>query len=457
MDVWIESRPRREPGLQTLDHSFLATVPRACYKRLDPAQKELRVLRVEAEDVTYGPALRLSLHHERLETRSRLSYQALSYCWGSARDSEDITIEQVDGRNISAVIQISKDLYTALYSLRLPSKPRFLWVDQVCINQADLGERASQVMLMDQIFASATEVIMWLGDADERTKSNMAIIRQIADRHDKTGGSTSMCPQRDCSQGNRLRQCRELHDPGSADSIFIRPEHDTIFGRPWFARVWVIQEVWNMPAGISDLERASRVHVQCGTETISWSAILQAQYCLRTNDHAIRHNSISKIWYKLFHVQRQQHLYHSLPAPRLDILTVLVSALDIQATDPRDKIFALLGFGQETQDLQEVPMSIRPDYTKPISQVFSDFTRWWITHHRSLRILSTVQTQYGRTWLDVAKASGDASAALKMVPKDDEERRPSRPPVVEFLARGFPAMGPEHTRLGPELHLQRQR
>lgn len=88
------------------------------------------------------------------------------------------------------MIQISKDLCTALYSLRLYSKPRFLWVNQVCINHADLGERASQVVLMDQIFASATQVVLWLGDSDERTNSNMAIIRQIADRHDKTGSRT---------------------------------------------------------------------------------------------------------------------------------------------------------------------------------------------------------------------------------------------------------------------------
>lgn len=67
-----------------------------------------------------------------------------------------------------------------------------------------------------------------------------------------------MRPPRDCSQGNRLSQCRELHDPGSADIIFIRIEHDTIFGRPWLARVWILREVWSLPAGTSDLERASR-------------------------------------------------------------------------------------------------------------------------------------------------------------------------------------------------------
>ena len=38
------------------------------------------------------------------------------------------------------------------------------WIDYLCINQADLVERAEQVRLMQQVYDRAHEVIVWLGD-----------------------------------------------------------------------------------------------------------------------------------------------------------------------------------------------------------------------------------------------------------------------------------------------------
>jgi hypothetical protein len=86
----------------------------------------------------------------------------------------------------------------------------------------------------------------------------------------------------------------------------------------------------------------------------------------------------------------------------LDILTAVIGGMDMKASNPRDKIFSLLVFGQETHRIAELPDLIRPDYTKTILQVYVDFTHWWIKHHRSLRILSAIYTLTGRTWLDLS-------------------------------------------------------
>ena len=40
----------------------------------------------------------------------------------------------------------------------------WVWVDALCICQTDLEEKAQQVMLMRNIFATAEEVLIWLGD-----------------------------------------------------------------------------------------------------------------------------------------------------------------------------------------------------------------------------------------------------------------------------------------------------
>lgn len=66
------------------------------------------------------------------------------------------------------------------------------------------------------------------------------------------------------------------------------------------------------------------------------------------------------------------------------ILEILVRGLDLDATDPRDKIFALLQLGEETWQSDLQPPELRPDYHKTTIQVFCDFARWWIVTHRSL-------------------------------------------------------------------------
>ena len=43
------------------------------------------------------------------------------------------------------------------------SEPRYIWADQLCINQKDSVERSTQVAQMDTIFMRAQKVIAWLG------------------------------------------------------------------------------------------------------------------------------------------------------------------------------------------------------------------------------------------------------------------------------------------------------
>jgi hypothetical protein len=46
------------------------------------------------------------------------------------------------------------------------SLPTLLWVDAICINQTDIPERNSQVLIMRDIYRGASETLVWLGEAD---------------------------------------------------------------------------------------------------------------------------------------------------------------------------------------------------------------------------------------------------------------------------------------------------
>lgn len=60
------------------------------------------------------------------------------------------------------VVQVTNTLAAALRMLRHPPEG-YLWVDAICINQNDTGERGSQVAKMTDIYRHAEQVIVWLG------------------------------------------------------------------------------------------------------------------------------------------------------------------------------------------------------------------------------------------------------------------------------------------------------
>ncbi|KAI1144912.1 hypothetical protein F4825DRAFT_445175 [Nemania diffusa] len=89
----------------------------------------------------------------------------------------------------------------------------------------------------------------------------------------------------------------------------------------------------------------------------------------------------------------------------LKILDIYLEALAMNATDIRDKLFALLLFagelrsGKEKQKNQpKLSCLVQPNYKKPPNIVFADFTRWWIYTYQSLGILSYIHADLICSW-----------------------------------------------------------
>ncbi|CAI9637425.1 unnamed protein product [Alternaria burnsii] len=86
------------------------------------------------------------------------TYEATSYIWG---DPTITHITSCNGRNST----VTTKAYQFLRRLRLKDKDRLLWMDSICINQADDGEKVQQVSMMGDIYQRAPEVVVWLGEA----------------------------------------------------------------------------------------------------------------------------------------------------------------------------------------------------------------------------------------------------------------------------------------------------
>jgi Heterokaryon incompatibility protein (HET) len=112
------------------------------------------------------------------------SYEPISYVWkepGPPNRTYEISIREGDDER--SLELRGGSLFAALVRLRLPDRPRRIWADQICINQDDPSERGQQVPLMNDIYKSASHVLVWLGlDASAEAKSAFHLIHHIDKR-----------------------------------------------------------------------------------------------------------------------------------------------------------------------------------------------------------------------------------------------------------------------------------
>lgn len=63
-----------------------------------------------------------------------------------------------------STLRIKTNLEAAIKRLRYKNQDRCLWIDAICINQADKYERNLQVAMMADVYENADRVWVWLGD-----------------------------------------------------------------------------------------------------------------------------------------------------------------------------------------------------------------------------------------------------------------------------------------------------
>lgn len=119
--------------------------------------------------VTIQPGPRETMIHCTLEAAElgaqNLKYEARSYTRGNA--SASLYSVRVNG----APFQVTNNLYCFLLRNRSEDARghRTSWIDGICINQVDNGEKSKQLRLMKDIYMTAHSVRVWL---DEETENN---------------------------------------------------------------------------------------------------------------------------------------------------------------------------------------------------------------------------------------------------------------------------------------------
>jgi hypothetical protein len=341
-----------EPIHSRLSKQIAASNAKALYDSLpiNAQNEEIRLLRIVEDDSSSNEdRLECSMEVASLNTES-LDYLALSYCWGPPDFDYEITCN-------GYAIAVTRNLSLALLSFRNSIRRLPIWVDQVCINQSDLDERASQVMIMRSIYSKCTICMCHIGEKDEAMEIAMSYIPY------------------------RLRKMgREPLDKvyGNYDGIFLDNAVFDFAGmqallqlaqRPYFTRTWIIQEM-----AVSNINI-----VACDTLSFFWDdfqivfeerVVSQISLGIFTTFGRFNFMEVNQIVQQLSSLH-QYRMGVKFSHEALDYVSKLIALTcrgrNFKASDPRDKIFALQGIAVDGH------LFSAPDYRKSVELVYQEF------------------------------------------------------------------------------------
>ncbi|KAL4724488.1 hypothetical protein ACLX1H_007929 [Fusarium chlamydosporum] len=359
------------------------SVPSLTYSRLDTSAQQIRLLSlqpalrdslpIECELMTVNLDPTEAFPGERLVSpteaaiNNRPAYEALSYVWGDPSNPIAIKLNNRDAT-------VTRNLHAALLALRSYTEKRILWVDALCINQQDLDERASQVMLMRFIYEGSSRVVIFLGPSTTLTDRGLKFVQEF---HDQVTNS---------SDSQKLLQW--IFEAASKDDLWCILAFE-ILDKPWWGRSWIFQEILCAPTAT----------VHCGRESVSWAAFETMAHTISELEAILlaRHDRGMRVFISQyldlynFVLFRQQR-----PISPLTFAEALQTRRRALATNPLDKIFALLGVCRDEYTAEYPPSppsshEVRVDYKRTLADVYTGAVKHIVRSSHRLDILTACQ------------------------------------------------------------------
>ncbi|KAF2749909.1 HET-domain-containing protein [Sporormia fimetaria CBS 119925] len=307
---------------------------------LDYAQPSIRVIR-----------LRQGRTNEEISSElitvplSDADFEALSYVWGTIPVPYKIQVNNTP-------FYITYNLHCALKELRFNDRSRLIWIDAICINQADNTEKSVQVQMMRDIYAQSSRVIIWLGKETKATASAFDFVRRFSVV--EAGSSTALWEAQ--LRSNSWRKNRR--------------EFAKILRHEWWTRAWILQEV----------VVGSNVVMQRGSNQVRWEALVRFLTFPPILDDEYGGLDAPQFAKDIEEIRSKSRAEE----PISNSLLGLAFRFRFQAaTFGSDKIYSLLGLLPADNTTL-----IEPDYSKTPEEVFLEFAISCIENNKNLTVIA---------------------------------------------------------------------
>ncbi|KAH8789018.1 heterokaryon incompatibility protein-domain-containing protein [Hyaloscypha sp. PMI_1271] len=340
-------------------------IPLSIYEPLDIEIYEIRILTILPGQP--GSVVECTLRKTSLI--DSVKYVALSYCWGDESITTEILVNNI-------VTSVTSNLADALEHMRDQNITR-IWADALCINQADRQEKSLQIRNMGQVFSAAEKCFAWIGnEGHDNAHAAMSFLQKLSQPesvrqlegvlHSLPVSNSILSMQAISDTPSNAPRKETGYQPHSLEFHF----HALVdlFRRPYWKRRWVIQEIIV----------ATRVQVVCGSVAIDLQALNDTiKLCQNSSYWQLEAEAES---YHFRNILDLRHSYHTSKKPSL-CRAIAITNGSI-SSDPRDKVFALLGLCHDGAEL--VPM---PNYRQTVEVIVRDISRSIIMKSKCLDLI----------------------------------------------------------------------
>jgi hypothetical protein len=320
---------------------------------------EFRLLAVLPSSVPEeGIACRLEVH----DVGAAPPYEALSYVWGDPSEASDITVNE-------NVLAVRRNALEALHHLRRPDEERFVWIDAICINQNDVREKSVQVQNMSKIYSLAVRTVVWLGQGFQDVELAFRVAVAIADICRAVAEAQDVAVLDLELQQLTLRSIEaDIHARLDGTSAASAPTEkwwgalDGLFAAPWFERIWCVQEV-----ALAQVAVVMADHAVMSAESLGICAIWILSQLVTTDgllEYFSRPRNLQSCAYSCGELLRiVKTSYIGTAKAQVLLLMLLSETRHLEATDGRDKVYALTGLcrvlsagGHDSVEVNDTPI-----------------------------------------------------------------------------------------------------
>ena len=260
-----------------------------------------------------------------------------------------------------------------------------MWIDAICINQEDIPERNIQTQNMRAIYQNAERVAVYLGI-------------------EYNGSAEAMQLARDINSCTSSEQVEELLEYQKEDVVALV----RLMRRRYFWRIWVVQEV----------TCGKRITIYCGDDEMSWNRLDNVCDILKEHQPFLHQLFYKNQGYVRTLVaggpkglQISRYSPGNLAPPLLELLC---SHKGKKSTDPKDKVFALIGISASRYSFGKIDysQSLREIYSHTARHIISTTQRLDVTCLKQYDVLAHNLPSWAPNWMRAPSSAGTTLVGL---------------------------------------------